>query len=81
MCLVIDCLASLVFLIFCAKREWARAGVFLFELLIVSVYFYLDVMVFLNGVKWFFKLPAHLQKIVPKAMIGLGAELKTAFGQ
>lgn len=56
-CLILDCLGALVFLIFCAKREWAQAGVYFCQLLIVSIYFYLDVMLFINGAKLFLRLP------------------------
>ena len=75
-CTVIDCLAALIFLIFCGKNEWARAGVFFFQLLVVSIYFYLDVFLFLTGAKWVLRLPVEWRKSFPKALVGFGVEFK-----
>jgi len=79
-CMVIDILAALVFLIFCGKMEWQRVSVFFFQLLIVTVYFYLDIYLFLTVAKWMLRLPNELKRCVPKAIFGFGLELKASFG-
>jgi hypothetical protein len=50
-CLVIDLITALVCLIIAAKKEWAVSMVYFTQLLVVTVYFYMDCAVLLTGVK------------------------------
>lgn len=79
-CVLIDILAALIFLIFCGKNGWAEAHVYFFQLMIVTIYFYTDMFLFFTGTKWALRLPVVLRRVVLKALVGFGLELKASFG-
>lgn len=77
-CLVVDCVATIVALAGCGRQE--VPGVYVMQLLIVTVYFYTDIFLFLYGLLFTVKLPVSLRRSVLQALVGWGNSLRMQQG-